>query len=323
MYQWRFGVRLNSFRSTAHQGTVDNGWSTPVSVLIPRAASVNGVTDVDLNYPEHFCDNSVHDVRENLRRVGLRCHGVALRYGAEFSAGDFTNPDDRLRRRAIEITLQAANVCRQLGGEVVTLWFAHDGTDYPFEADYQQIWRAALAAVSEVASCNPDLQIAIEYKPYQPRSFALFGDVGTVLTAIHAIALKNVGITLDYCHMRMKRENPTFSLALAAAHGRLLGVHLNDGYGDNDDGMMIGSVNPLRLIEFIYYLKRCNYRGMIYFDTFPQPVDPAAECRANIQTFLAAERFLERMGVRRMRDAIEGRNPLKSQELLVAMLNGR
>lgn len=321
MHQWRFGTRLNSFQSPVDQDAAANGATTPVPELLLRAAAVPGVTDVDFNYPEHLREDGVKDVREALLRAGLRCHGVALRYGTQFSAGDFTNPDHRRRRRAIDTTLEAADACRELGGEVVTLWFAHDGTDYPFEADYRQIWRTALDAVSEVASRNADLQIAIEYKPYQPRSFALFGDVGTVLAAIHAIGLDNVGITLDYCHMRMKRENPSFSLSLAAGHGRLLGIHLNDGYGDSDDGMMIGSVNPLRLIEFIYYLKRCNYGGMIYFDTFPQLVDPGAECRANIETFLAAERFIERAGPR-LRDAIEGRDPLQSQRLLIALLNG-
>ena len=54
-------------------------------------------------------------------------------------------------------------------------------------------------------------------------------------------------------------------LRLSARHSRLLGVHLNDGYGKRDDGLMVGSVHPLQTIELLYVLERIGYDGAHLF----------------------------------------------------------
>jgi hypothetical protein len=41
---------------------------------------------------------------------------------------------------------------------------------------------------------------------------------------------------------------------LAARHSRILGVHLNDGYGKRDDGLMAGSVHPVQTVELFVEL---------------------------------------------------------------------
>eukprot|EP01031_Cornospumella_fuschlensis_P019010 gene19010-23291_t len=71
---------------------------------------------------------------------------------------------------------------------------------------------------------------------------------------------------------------------LAARHSRILGVHLNDGYGKRDDGLIAGSVHPVQTVELFVALDRAGYDGVIYFDTFPDHggTDPVGEARANI-----------------------------------------
>jgi xylose isomerase len=71
---------------------------------------------------------------------------------------------------------------------------------------------------------------------------------------------------------------------LAGRKSRILGVHLNDGYGKRDDGLIAGSVHPVQTVELFLALDRLGYDGVIYFDTFPDHggTDPVGEARANI-----------------------------------------
>jgi len=75
-----------------------------------------------------------------------------------------------------------------------------------------------------------------------------------------------------------------------ARHSRLMGVHLNDGYGKRDDGLMVGAVHPVQTVELFVELARMGYDGVIYFDTFPDHggLDPCAEAATNI---IMAERL--------------------------------
>lgn len=82
--------------------------------------------------------------------------------------------------------------------------------------------------------------------------------------------------------MLMKHENPAYGASILGHQDKLYGIHLNDGYGLNDDGLMIGTSNLIKTIEFIYYSKLYNYDQAYYFDTFPVIEDPVEECRANI-----------------------------------------
>ena len=61
-------------------------------------------------------------------------------------------------------------------------------------------------------------------------------------------------------------------------------MHLNDGYGKRDDGLMLVSVHPMQTLELFVELDRQAYDGVIYFDTFPDHsgLNPVAEAAANV-----------------------------------------
>jgi xylose isomerase len=109
-------------------------------------------------------------------------------------------------------------------------------------------------------------------------------DMATTLLALSEVGRANTGVTLDFCHMLFAGEMPARAAMLAARHSRILGVHLNDGYGKRDDGLIAGSVHPVQTVELFVALDRAGYDGVIYFDTFPDHggTDPVGEARANI-----------------------------------------
>jgi hypothetical protein len=63
------------------------------------------------------------------------------------------------------------------------------------------------------------------------------------------------------------------------ATNKLFGVQLGDGYGrlGAEDGLAFGSVHPTAALEFVLWLIKTDYRGHIYFDTFPRNEDPVRE----------------------------------------------
>ena len=218
--------------------------------------------------------------------LGMALNGLAMRYytNPAFKRGAFTNPDAAVRREAIDLTKRGIDALASMGGRLMTLWLGQDGFDYSFQGDYRRMWDDTIEALREVAAYNGDVDIAIEYKPNEPRSYALMPDVATTLLAIREAGNANLGVTLDFAHVLYADEMPAHAAYLVARHSRILGVHLNDGYGKRDDGLMVGSVHPVQTVELLVELERIGYDGAIYFDTFPDHsgLDPEDEARTNI-----------------------------------------
>jgi sugar phosphate isomerase/epimerase len=273
----RYAARLNAFK-------VKGG---SVADMLAGAGRVGGLSAADLNYPDHFAAHDPASLSRILQDQGLALNGLAMRYYTEsgFKLGAFTHPDPGLRQAAIDLTKRGIDACAQMGGTQMTLWMGQDGFDYSFQADYGRMWDDTVAAMAEVADHNPAIDIAVEYKPNEPRAHALMPDMATTLLALEEVARPNTGVTLDFAHMLYAGEMPAKAAMLAIRKSRVLGLHLNDGYGKRDDGLMAGSVHPVQTVELLVAMARAGYAGVIYFDTFPDlsGLDPVEEARTNIR----------------------------------------
>lgn len=250
--------------------------------LIQRAGRVRGLDLVDINYPQHTQGVPLTDVKATLAASGLRVGAINLRYEGEFLAGAFTHPDAAIRRKAIDMTRQAGEYALEVGTRQLIVWPGQDGYDYPFQVDYQRVWNHTIEGFQQVCDALPELSIAIEYKPIEPRRFYVLGDMGATLLAISDIGRPNVGVALDFAHSLLAGENPAQAAQMAISRGKLFDIHLNDAFGRADDGLIVGSVHPVQTLELIYTLQQYHYGGHIYFDTFPVREDPVAEAEKNI-----------------------------------------
>jgi sugar phosphate isomerase/epimerase len=317
-----YAARLNSFRNG------DWGGRKPSPLdLIARSATVKGLTAVDLNYPDHVAGINRAELKDCLSSNGIGLNGLAMRYYTEpgFKLGAFTHPNKAVRRAAIDLTKKGIDELRALGGTLMTLWMGNDGFDYSFQADYAQQWDDTIAAIAEVADHDKAVDISIEYKPNEPRSFALMPDVATTLLAIKEIQRPNLGVTLDFAHVLYADEMPAFAATLIAKQSRLLGIHLNDAYGKRDDGLMVGSVHPLQTIELLMVLNKLGYKSAIYFDTFPDitNLDPVAECATNIATVEAMARIADGLSNNTaLSTAIAKQDAVAAQALVMGALFG-
>jgi L-rhamnose isomerase len=126
----------------------------------------------------------------------------------------------------------------------------------------------------DVWEYNKDIDITLEYKLKEPRTHSYISTVGTTLLMLNDINCDNAGIALDYGHAALGYETPAEAVAMCHMYGnRLKHIHINDNYRLWDDDMIVGSVHTLEYLEFIYWLRKTNYKGYITLDQFPYRED--------------------------------------------------
>ncbi|MCD8140663.1 MAG: sugar phosphate isomerase/epimerase [Planctomycetaceae bacterium] len=272
---YKFAARINSFLREY----------SSLEKALKAVATIPGVEYVDLNFPTHVTTTNVTDVKRALDDAGLKLNGLALRYYEypELRLGAFTNASKTMRDKAIDVTKRGIDATAELGGTVLTIWPSQDAFRYPLQADYGQVLEWEVEGFRAAAAHNPAVAVSAEYKPDEPRTYYLMNDIGSTLLVLGEVDHPNTGVTIDFCHSLYARENPAYAMDMAFRYSRVLGAHLNDGYGFRDDGMPVGSVNLQQTLEFLYSAVRGGYDGVYYFDTFPDGEGAVDELRLNVK----------------------------------------
>ena len=79
----RFATRLNSFGSAPHLFWPSLAGKPTMMQMVERAATVDGLTDVDLNFPDQVAGEP-EAIARRIGDLGLAINGLAMRY--------YTNP---------------------------------------------------------------------------------------------------------------------------------------------------------------------------------------------------------------------------------------
>lgn len=305
---FRYATRLNSFR-------LKGGSKISSAAALREVAKVKGVGAVELNFPQHFVGEN-EDLLSVARDCGLEVTALNLRYdGPDFTHGAFTHPLEANRDKALRISMEAAEKAATHGIDHVILWMGPDGYDYPFQCDYRAMWEMEMEGFRRVAGVSESVRVSVEYKPSDPRRRSLVSNMGEALLAVADVGLPNFGVTLDYCHLLMSQENPALAASLALVKGKLFGVHINDGYGPADDGLMVGTVTLWQTVELLWTLKQGGFNGTIYFDTFPDRLDPVAECAANVAMMERLSALVDRVNVEDVKQAQAAQNAVEASRL--------
>lgn len=319
MVDYTFGAGIWMFQQFVDRYATD-AYGPPVSTIeaIERAATVGDIQVLDINYPFAGEDVSVEQVRETLRRTGIRAQAITPHlYMREFQLGSFTNPDPALRNKAIDLGKRAIEVAHELEAVYVKFWPGQDGFDYPFQVDYSHLWNYSVEGIRTVAQSDPTMQFAIEYKDKEPRVHMFFSSAARTLLAIEDMGVDNVGIVFDLGHSFFARETPADALQLIARRGKLVSVELNDNWREWDDDMAVGSVHLIETLEFLLALRQINWQGPLLLDQFPFREDAVRAARTSIQTIRGLERLLDRLDLNALR-AIQGQqDALEAQRLVL------
>jgi xylose isomerase len=251
--------------------------------MLRMARHVPGLTGVELQYPRHFSSESPEGVKRLCNEAGLEVIGVQpdVFRDVQFRQGALSALDGAVRRRAVDVCLEAADAARRAGASVLVVWPGQEGFDYTFQADYVAQWERALESLRAIADGASDLKVAIEYKLKEPRQKSLYGTAIQTLVAIQEAERPNLGVLVDFGHSLIAKESPAQAAALLQRCGKLFHVHLNDCYGETDDDLMVGSTHIFEAVEMLHYLQRLGYPGWVSLDTVAFREDPLAAAQAS------------------------------------------
>mmetsp|Transcript_25300 Transcript_25300/g.39715 ORF Transcript_25300/g.39715 Transcript_25300/m.39715 type:complete len:762 (+) Transcript_25300:90-2375(+) len=283
-FPFMFGSRINSMKDRLDLVPDSSLPMNSPRSWLRRQSTIRGLGCVDFNYPQHFQRWDANEAKQALDEANLVAGAVCLRYPSKFARGAMNHPDPKLRREAIELTKQAAEVAKILGCNEVVVWSAYDGYDYPFQVNYEDKWNQIVEAFRECCDAHPDIRWSLEFKPTDENTrFFTIPSTGAAMLLLKDIDRANMGLTLDMGHMLMAGENPGQSIAMVGE--KLFGIQLNDGYTRlaAEDGMIFGSIHPSLALEAMYQLRQIDFKGHLYFDTFPQRTDPVKEAEYNIR----------------------------------------
>jgi L-rhamnose isomerase/sugar isomerase len=167
-----------------------------------------------------------------------------------YKYGSVANRDPEIRRRAIKHILDSIEIGRQVGSNVLSLWFA-DGTNYPGQASIRRRKRWFEQALREVHDVMPDdMTMLLEYKPFEPAFYHTdIADWG-MACAFARHAGPRAKVLVDTGH-HLPGCNIEHIVAFLIDEQMLGGFHFNDRkYADDD--LTTGSIDPYQLFRIFH-----------------------------------------------------------------------
>ena len=254
-----------------------------------------------------------------LKEYGLACSGITadLTHSRRFALAAFGHQHQKTRNAAIDEGRKAVDIARQLGATEVTLRLFSDGFDYPFHVDYTAHWNTVISSIKTIAKyAAADVNVAIAYKPREPRKHLTIATVGKALSMCQEIAMKNVGVAMNFSHALMAGENPAESIAFLSRSNKLFQIYFSDSYRMWDDMMMPASLHLWESLETLFYLKAAKYKGYITIDMLPQRLEPTHALQIAIGNLSILYKKLEKLDTSELRKAQKTLDATESQRII-------
>jgi L-rhamnose isomerase / sugar isomerase len=221
---------------------------------ISDAAQVHRLTGICPSVAIHIPWDRVDDygqLKEHASSLGMEIGAVNPNVFQEedYSLGSVCHPDPAARRKATEHLLECVEIGREVGSDVLSLWFA-DGTNYAGQDSFIERRERMRECLREAYEAMPDnMRMLLEYKPFEPAFYHTdLSDWGAALTMCQSLG-ESAQVLVDLGH-HLQGTNIEHIVALLLHEGRLGGFHFNNRkYADDD--LIVGSVNPFEL--FLIY----------------------------------------------------------------------
>jgi L-rhamnose isomerase/sugar isomerase len=168
----------------------------------------------------------------------------------DYKLGSVTNPDPRIRRKAIDHLLECVDIMDATGSRNLKLWFS-DGTNYPGQDSIRARQDRLADALHEVyARLGADQRMLLEYKLFEPAFYTTdVPDWGT--SYAHCVELgPKATVCIDTGH-HAPGTNIEFIVAFLLRGGRLGAFDFNSRFYADDD-LMVGAADPFQLFRIMH-----------------------------------------------------------------------
>ncbi|MGQ9591811.1 MAG: TIM barrel protein [Planctomycetota bacterium] len=212
------------------------------------------------------------DVKKRLDGHGLVAEFVAPRLWEDPRTidGGYTSNDESERRYAIERSVRAVELAREIGCDKIVLWLAREGTYLRESKDAARSVGRIVEAINRILAADPKIKVLIEPKPNEPMDHAYIPTMGhAVATAYLTDDPSRVGALMESAHSILAGLDPSDEMAFALHHKKLWSVHLNDQNGLKfDQDRAFGAVdlrrafNQVRVLDLHDYGKDGEFVGL-------------------------------------------------------------
>jgi L-rhamnose isomerase/sugar isomerase len=246
---WAFGNSGTRFKVFPQPGVP----RTPQE-KVEDAAQVHAFTGVAPSVAVHIPWDKVDDY--GALNAFAEDHGIRIGtvnanvfQDEDYKLGSVANPDQGVRRKAVDHLLECVEIMNATGSKDLKLWFA-DGTNYPGQDDIRGRQERIAESLAEVYQwLATDQRMLLEYKLFEPAFYTTdIPDWGTSL--LHCMALgAQAAVVVDTGH-HAPGTNIEFIVAILLREGRLGGFDFNSRFYADDD-LMVGAADPFQLFRIM------------------------------------------------------------------------
>jgi xylose isomerase len=255
----------------------------------------DGLGALEAHYPNEINEDNAGLWQTFSKQTGIRILTVIplLFWDKQFGFGSLSNPLPAPRKAAIDRTIGALKLNKQLDTDFAVVWPGIDGYENGFGLDFASARARFAEGLAEALDAVPGIRIAFEPKPYEPRGHILYGttpegillgrDVEAMLRhadnkKLLAEGHKLVCMNPEVGHALMGLEDGAYAYSWPLSESRLAHTHWNSQpLGNYDQDLGVGVISPEVTEGIMYTLKLHGYTGYFGIDINPErtPVDIA------------------------------------------------
>ena len=246
---WAFGNSGTRFRVFTTAGVPRDPYEK-----IDDVAQVNAFTGITPRVSLHIPWDKTDDydaLRRHAEDRGIRIGTINYNVfqDDDYKLGSLTNPDERVRAKAIAHHLECIDIMRATSAPALKIWLP-DGTNYPGQDSIRERQDRLADSLSQIyAALDDDQLLVLEYKFFEPAFYHTdVPDWGTSL--VHCLSLgERAKVVLDTGH-HAPGTNIEFIVAQLVRLGRLGAFDFNSRFYADDD-LIVGAADPYQLFRIM------------------------------------------------------------------------
>lgn len=285
---------------------------------IAAGLAKHGLSGLEAHYPNEVNEENAGLWRTFAQQTGIRLITVIplLFWDSQFEFGSLSNPNEKVRRAAIERTKGALALNRAMDTDFAVVWPGIDGYEQGFGMDFAGARARFAEGLAEAMDSDQGagVRIAFEPKPYEPRGRILFGTTpeGILLGRNVEAMLKHkrnrdllddrggshrlVCMNPEVGHVLMGFEDLAYSFSWPLEEARLAHTHWNSQpLGNYDQDLGVGVISPELTEALLYTLKMHSYQGYLGIDINPERVPVDVAVRNSMDALRAAADRVENL----------------------------
>ncbi len=262
---------------------------------------IDSTFGLEAHYPNEINNDLLDDYKSLQKETGMRVAAIApnIFYEKTFEFGSLSNPNPKVRRKAIDRTVEALKLNAELETDFAIVWPGIDGYENPIGVDFYGMWDNFESGLAEAMDEVPGVRVCIEPKPYEPRGNNIYRNTANGISMARNVEallkaeenrrlLKDghalVGLNPEVGHVLMGHEELAYALASIMREGRLAHTHWNSQpLGNYDQDLNVGVLGIDQAYAGLLVLKMYGYRGRFGIDINPErmPVETALVLNIN------------------------------------------